>query len=99
MDKQRSIKHTYKTKDRGTRTPLKSGGELRCSRRVSISCCTIGTSRVNLVINQVISHELGKDQEMFTSGTFPWSFVTQIFHSGPPSHVADHTTFEVMTST
>ena len=27
-DKQRSTKHTYKTKDRGTRTPLKTGGEL-----------------------------------------------------------------------
>ena len=29
QDKQRSIKHTYKTKDRVTRTPLKTGGELR----------------------------------------------------------------------
>ena len=28
-DKQRSTKHTYKTKARVTRTPLKSGGELR----------------------------------------------------------------------
>ena len=27
-DKQRSTKHTYKTKDRVTRTPLKIGGEL-----------------------------------------------------------------------
>jgi hypothetical protein len=27
-DKQRSTKHTYKTKDRVTRTPLKTGGEL-----------------------------------------------------------------------
>jgi len=33
-DKQRSTKHTYKTKYRVTRTPLKTGGELRCSRRV-----------------------------------------------------------------
>jgi hypothetical protein len=30
-DKQRSTKHTYKTKDRVTRTPLKTGDELRCS--------------------------------------------------------------------
>ena len=30
-DKQRSTKHTYKTKDRVTRTPLKTGGRLRCS--------------------------------------------------------------------
>jgi len=21
-----------------------------------------------------------------TNGTYPWSFVTQIFHNGPPSH-------------
>jgi hypothetical protein len=28
-DKQRSTKHTYKTKDRVTRTPLKNGGELK----------------------------------------------------------------------
>ena len=27
---QRSTKYTYKTKDRVTRTPLKTGGELRC---------------------------------------------------------------------
>ena len=39
-DKQRSTKHTYKTKDRVTRTPLKTGGELRCSGRVGSSCCT-----------------------------------------------------------
>jgi hypothetical protein len=34
-DKQRSTKHTYKTKDRVTRTPLKTEGELGCSGRVS----------------------------------------------------------------
>jgi hypothetical protein len=34
-DKQRSTKHTHKTKDRVTRTPLKIGSELRCSGRVS----------------------------------------------------------------
>jgi hypothetical protein len=37
-DKQRSTKHTYKTKDWVTGTPLKTGGELKCSRRVSTSC-------------------------------------------------------------
>ena len=36
-DKQRSTKHTHTTKDRVTRTPLKTGGELRCSRRVGSS--------------------------------------------------------------
>ena len=30
-DKQRSTKHTHETKDRVTRTPLKTGGELRIS--------------------------------------------------------------------
>ena len=32
-DKQRPTKHKHKTKDRVTRTPLKTGGELRCSRK------------------------------------------------------------------
>ena len=32
-DKQRSTKHTHKTKDRVTRTPLKTGGEPMCSGR------------------------------------------------------------------
>jgi hypothetical protein len=36
QDKQRSTKHTYKTKDRVTRTPLKTGGELRCSEREEV---------------------------------------------------------------
>ena len=35
-DKQRSAKHTYKTKDRVTRTPLKTDGELRRYRRVGV---------------------------------------------------------------
>ena len=29
-------KYTYKTKDRVTQTPLKIGGELRCSRREAV---------------------------------------------------------------
>ena len=45
-DKQRSTKHTYKTKDRVTRTPLKTGGELTCSGRVVSSCSTSGTRPV-----------------------------------------------------
>jgi hypothetical protein len=43
-DKQRSTKHTYKTKDRVTGTPPKTGGEFRCSGRVSSSCSTIDTN-------------------------------------------------------
>ena len=34
-----------------------------------------------------------------TSGTYPWSFVTQIFHSGQPTHGGDRKIFEVLTST
>ena len=33
-DKQRSTKHTHKTKDRDTRTPLKTGGGVKCSGMV-----------------------------------------------------------------
>ena len=99
-DNQRSTKHTYKTKDRVTRTPLKTGGELRSSGRVSSSCSTSGTRRFNLVTNPVISREWVKDREVFmTSGTYPWSFVIQIFHNGQPSHGDDRKIFEVMTST
>ena len=29
------------------------------------------------------------------SGTYPWSFVTQIFRNGQPSHGGDHKAFEV----
>jgi hypothetical protein len=99
-DKQWSTKHNHKTKDRVTWTPLKTGGDLRCSGRVSSSCSTSDTRRVNLVINPVIGHEWGKNPEVFaTSGAYSWSFVTQIFHSGQPSHGDDRTTFAVMTST
>ena len=78
-DKQRSTKHTHKIKDWVTRTPLKTSGELRCSGKVSSSCSTSGTCHVNLVTILVISHEWGKDWEVFTtSGTYLWSFVTQI---------------------
>ena len=35
-----------------------------------------------------------------TSGTYPWLFVKQIFHSGQPSRRGgDQNIFEVMTST
>ena len=52
-------KLTYKTKDRVTRTPLKTRGELGCSERVSSFCSTSGTRRVNLVTNmwQVMNEE------------------------------------------
>jgi hypothetical protein len=40
--------NTNKTKYRVTRTPLKSGSELRCSGRVSSSCSTSDTRRVTV---------------------------------------------------
>jgi hypothetical protein len=45
---QRFSKHTNKTKDRVTRTPLKTCGDIRCSGRVNISSSTSGTRHVNL---------------------------------------------------
>ena len=67
---------------------------LWCSGRVSSSCSTSGTRRVNQATNPMISLEWAKDWEVLTtSGTYPWSFVTQIFHSGQPSHEGDHKAF------
>ena len=89
-DKQRPTKHTYKTKDRETRTHKKTGGKLRCSGRVGSYCSTSDTRLINLVTNPVIFHRPGKDREVFnTSGTYPSFFVTQIFHNGQPSHDGD----------
>jgi hypothetical protein len=74
--------------------------EIDSEGRVGSSCSTRDTSRINLVTNPVTSHERGKDREVFTtSGTYPWSFVTQISHNGQPSHGGNRKTFEVMTST
>ena len=49
--KPRSTKHTYKSKALVTWTPLKTEGEFWCSGRVSSSCSTSDTRRVNLVTN------------------------------------------------
>jgi len=49
--KQRSTKQRHKTKDRVTRTPLKTGGELMCSVRVGSYSSTSGIRRVILVAN------------------------------------------------
>ena len=59
-DKQWSTKHTHKSKDRVTRTPIKIMGELRRSERVRSSCSTSDTRRVTLITNPVISDEWGK---------------------------------------
>ena len=52
---------THKTKDRETRTTLKTRCELRCSGRVGSYCSTSGARRVTIVTNPVISHEWGKN--------------------------------------
>ena len=49
-DKQRSTTYTYKTKDRVTRTPLKTGGELRYSGRISSSCSISDIHRMQLAL-------------------------------------------------
>jgi hypothetical protein len=66
-DKQRSTKLAHKTKDWVTQTPLNSDGELRCSGRVSSSCSTSSIRHFNLVTHPMISHEFGKDREVFTT--------------------------------
>jgi len=49
---------TPTTKDRATRTPLKTRGDLDCSGRVSSFCSICDTLRVTLVSNPVYkSHE------------------------------------------
>jgi hypothetical protein len=56
------------------------------------------TRRVNLVTNPVISHERGKDLEVFTTcGIYHWSFVTQIFHNSQASHGGDRKLSQVVT--
>jgi hypothetical protein len=55
-DKQRSTKHTYRTKDRVTRTPLKTAGELRCNKvalLVFIVIFKLIKIRRSLVINAI----------------------------------------------
>jgi hypothetical protein len=80
MFMQRSTKHTYKTKDRVTRTPLKTRGELRCSRKVSNSCSTSVTRRVNLATSPVISHGRGRDREVLTTDHYIKYSILLQFH-------------------
>jgi hypothetical protein len=47
---------TQKTKDRATRTPLKTGDEIGFYGRVSSSRSTSGTRRVTLIAKPMISH-------------------------------------------
>ena len=69
-DKQRSTKHTYKTKDRVTRAPLKTRGELRCSGSVSSSCPTNQNTldRYEKLFNTAYS--VSKNDPLFSDYTF-----------------------------
>ena len=80
QDKHYLQSNTLKTKVQLTRIPLKIGGELKCSWKVSsVSCSTCDTRRVTLVTNRMINHEWRKDRIMImTNGTYPWSFVEHI---------------------
>ena len=77
MAKEKEQKMIYETlhiklKIKKYKRHLKTGGEIRCSGRVSSSCSTSGTHHVTLVTNPVISPLSGKDQKMFTTnGTYP----------------------------
>jgi hypothetical protein len=42
--------YAYNTKDRVTRTPLKTGCELKCSGRVSISCSISDSTKTSKII-------------------------------------------------
>ena len=51
-----------------------------CSGRLISSCFTCGTRRVTPVTNPMINHDWGKDWIMITTnGTYPSSFLTQMF--------------------
>jgi len=79
-DKQRSTKHTkhtYKTNDRVTRTPLKTGGELRCSGRVSSSCST-SLYRNPIAIANLVPNMFGCKSESIIISLFSiWICVIQ----------------------
>ena len=44
-----NITGTHKSKDRVTRTPLRTGGELRCTGRGNSSCSSSGTLSLKLL--------------------------------------------------
>ena len=63
--KDKTIYKSYnKTKDRVTRTPLKTGGELRCSGRVSSSCSTSGTRHIYNISNSIQNKTLNFKYEL-----------------------------------
>jgi hypothetical protein len=96
-DKQRSIKHTHKTNDRVTRTPLKSRGELRCSGRVISSCFTTGTRQLMVYLNVVIGTLIFHRSEFAATACPRYKDVVIVIDSSSsmkrPSLVADKSKF------
>ena len=69
--------------------PTEIRGELGCSERVSSSCSTSDTHRVNLVTNPVMLLMRKGSGSIYYKLNISWSFVTQIFHNGQPSQGGD----------
>jgi hypothetical protein len=57
MDKQRSTKHTHKTKDQVTRTSQKIGVNSGALEGFAVPAPLVAPVMLNLVTNPVISHE------------------------------------------
>jgi hypothetical protein len=80
-NKQRS-NNTQKTKDRPKRTPLKTGGELKCSGRVNSSCSTSETRHVYLVKKPA---NMKKEKSSLTSNHWTQKIHLQehVYETGP----------------
>jgi hypothetical protein len=83
------VDHYGISKDWVTRTPLKTRGELRCFGRVGSFCSTGGTSRVNLVTNPVISHNIRmpRDQKSEEISCPLLRMISGATYSGVPQNV------------
>jgi hypothetical protein len=80
-DKQRSTKHTHKTKDLVTRTLIKTEDELRCSERLNSSCSTSDTRRVRFIYLILVKTVIWS---LWCSGFFPSCVLYVACFSGFP---------------
>ena len=85
---------TQKTKYRATQTPLKTGGELRCSGRVRNFCFTCGAHRVNLITNHVMVQTVKLSKCLLQINHY--EHVNQYIYVS--FHVLPHLTLKVMGS-
>jgi hypothetical protein len=79
---------TEKTKDRAARTPLKPGGVLMCSGRISSSCSIYDTCRVTFATNTVIYKSWirkGPDCD-YDKWNISVVICATVFHTDQPSH-------------